>query len=111
MLHVAIVILLLFGTPQDQRDITIEALAIERNGDVLHYTGNVIATYLDLRVEADTATFDRSTNILTAGDHIRYTRGEEHLEADHVTFNVDTKEGDFTNVSGEVGPGFFITAQ
>ena len=111
MLHVAIAILLLFGTPQDQRDITIEALAIERNGDVLRYTGNVIATYLDLRVEADTATFDRSTNILTAGDHIRYTRGEEHLEADHVTFNVDTKEGDFTNVSGEVGPGFFITAQ
>src|SRR5206468_3730150 len=43
--------------------------------------------------------------------HIRYTRGEEHLEADHVTFNVDTQEGDFTNVSGEVGPGFFITAQ
>ena len=64
-----------------------------------------------MRVEADTVTRNRSTNILTAGERIRFTRGEEHLEADHLTFNLETKAGDFTNVKGEVGPGFFITAE
>jgi LPS-assembly protein len=111
MLQFAFVIFLLLGTPQDPPEVTIEASQQERTGDFTRYTGNVIATYLDLRVEADTVTYDESTGILTADGDIRYNRGEEHLEADHVTYNLDTKVGDFTNVKGEVGPGFFITAQ
>jgi len=111
MLQFAFVIFLLLGTQQDPPEVTIEASHQERTGDLTRYTGNVIATYLDLRVEADTVTYDESTSILTADGDIRYTRGEEHLEADHVTYNLDTKVGDFTNVKGEVGPGFFITAQ
>jgi LPS-assembly protein len=111
MLQFSFVIFLLLGTQQGQPEVTIEASHQERTGDITRYTGNVIATYLDLRVEADIVTYDSSTGILTADDHIRYTRAEEHLEADHVTYNIDTKVGDFTNVKGEVGPGFFITAQ
>jgi|SRR5262245_15475671 len=111
MLQFVFVIFLLLGTQQDQPEVTIEASQQERTGDVTRYTGNVIATYLDLRVEADTVTYDESTAILTADGNIRYTRGEEHLEADHVTYNLDTKIGDFTNVKGEVGTGLFITAQ
>src|SRR5262245_14154758 len=111
MLQFDFVIFLLLGTQQDQPEVTIEASHQERTGDITRYTGNVIVTYLDLRVEADTVTYDSSTSILTADDHIRYKRGEENLEADHVNYNIDTKVGDFTNVKGEVGPGFFITAQ
>ena len=110
MLHFVIAILLVLGTQQDQGTVTIEADHSEKIGDVTRYTGNVTATYLDMHVEADFATFDESTNTLTAGERIRYTRGEEHLEAEHVTYNVETKAGDFTNVKGEIGPGFFITA-
>jgi LPS-assembly protein len=111
MFEFAIAIFLLLGTQQDQTEITVEADHFEVNGEVYRYTGNVVATYLDLKVHADTATYDRATGILTAGERIRYTRGEEQLEADHVTFNVETKAGDFTNVKGEVGPGYFITAE
>jgi len=64
-----------------------------------------------MRVEADESTYDYDARILTAGNHVKYTRGEEHLEADHITVNTETKEGDFTNVKGEVGPGLFITAE
>ena len=64
-----------------------------------------------MRLDADETTYDRDTNILTAEGHVKYTRGTEHLNADHLTLNTDTKEGDFTNVKGEVGPGMFITAE
>src|SRR5215510_896558 len=111
MLQFVIAILLVFGTQQDQAEVTIEADQSERIGDATQYSGNVIVTYSDVRVEADTITYDNSTSILTAGERVRYRRGDEDLEADHVTYNLDTKVGDFTNVNGEVGPGFFITAQ
>src|SRR5262245_14726015 len=111
MLQFTIAIFLLFGTQQGQPEIVVEADRNERNGDVLTSTGNVVATYQDLRVEADSATFDRSTSMLTAGNHVRYKQGDENLEADHITLNVETKAGDFTDVRGEVGPGFFITAE
>src|SRR5215813_4870586 len=114
MLQFVMAILLVFGTQQDQTEITVEADKTERNGDIIRYTGSdkqVIATYMDMRVEADVLTLDRSTDILTAGERVRYVRGEESLEADSVTFNVKTKAGDFKNVRGQVGPGFFITAE
>jgi LPS-assembly protein len=98
------------GTQQDQ-EVQIAADKQGKDGNVAYASGNVVVTYKDVRVEADTITYDESTNILTAGNHIKFDRGEEHLEADHVTVNVETKAGDFTNVTGEVGPGFFITAQ
>jgi LPS-assembly protein len=114
MLQLVMAILLVFGTQQDPTEITVEADKTERNGDIVRYTGSdkqVIATYMDMRVEADVLTLDRSTDILTAGERVRYARGEESLEADSVTFNVKTKAGDFKNVRGRVGPGFFITAE
>jgi LPS-assembly protein len=111
MLQFVIAILLVFGTQQDQAEVTIEADQSERIGDATRYSGNVIATYTDVRVEADTLTYDNSTSILTAGERVRYKRENEHLEAEHLTYNLDTKVGDFTNVKGEVGPGFFITAE
>jgi LPS-assembly protein len=111
MLQFLIAILLVFGTQQDPSEVTIEADHSERNGETTRYTGNVIAIYMDVRVEAETITYDNSTSILTAGERVRYKRGDEHLEAEHITYNLDTKVGDFTNVKGEVGPGFFITAE
>jgi len=41
---------------------------------------------------------------------VRFTRGEEHLEADHMTLNVETKAGILTNAKGQLGPGLFVTA-
>ena len=109
MIQFAIVILLFAGTQQDQ--VTIESDSPqERNGSVFSARDNVVITYQDLRVEADSVTYDESTKELVAEGRIRFTRGEEHLEADHIKINVETKAGVLTNVSGELGPGFFITA-
>jgi LPS-assembly protein len=108
MLQFAIAILLL-AAPQ-QNEVVIEADRQEKEQNIARATGNVIVTYRDMRIEADTVTYDETTKVVTAGDHIRFTRGPEHLDADHITINLETKEGMLTNVSGELGPGFFVTA-
>ncbi len=110
MIQLALAIFVLLGTQQDQIEIT-------ANGPqgweqrVYHAKDNVVVTYRDMRIEADEVTYDDDTKILTAGDHVEFTRGEEKLESSHVSLNVETKAGDFANVSGNVGPGFYITAQ
>ena len=110
MVQFALSIVLFLGTQQGQV-VVAEADTLQITGRVYHWMGNVVVTYEDMRIEADEATWDQDTNIVTAGNHIKYTRGGEHLEGDHITVNVETKTGDFTNVKGEVGPGFFITAE
>src|SRR5438874_515938 len=110
MIHVVLAILLFFGTQQDQ----VEISATGPQGweqHVYNAKDHVVVTYRDMRLEADEVTYDSDAKIVTAGGHIHYTRGEENLEADHISLNVETKAGDFTNVKGEVGPGFFITAE
>jgi LPS-assembly protein len=103
-----IAIFLFLGTQQDQ--VEISAGRQEKNGSIAHATDNVVITLRDVKVEADDVTYDENTNLVIAGEHIKFTRGPEHLEADSVTFNIETKEGDFINVRGEIGPGFFINA-
>jgi LPS-assembly protein len=106
----AFAIVLFFGTQQDQVEISSKGTQ-GLEGHVYHAKDDVIVTYRDVKIEADEVTWDTDSNVVTAGNHVRFTRGEEHLEADHITVNVETKAGDFTNVTGEVGPGFFITAE
>ncbi|HYR89754.1 MAG TPA: putative LPS assembly protein LptD [Terriglobia bacterium] len=109
MIQFAIVILFLAGTQQDQ--VTIDAPKQERIQNLSRITGPFVVTYQDIRVEGDTATYDQETKQLTAEGSLRFTRGEEHLEADHISFNMETKAGVLTNASGELGPGFFVTAE
>jgi LPS-assembly protein len=102
--------ILLLATPQ-QNDVVIEAERQEREQNIYRATGNVIVTYQDIRIEAETVTYDETTKIITAGDGVRFNRGPEHLQADRITINVETKEGTLNRVSGELGPGFLITAE
>jgi LPS-assembly protein len=104
-----IIAILLFTAPQ-QNDVVIEADRQEKDQNISRATGNVIVTYQDMRIEADTVTYDDTTKVINAGEHIRFTRGPEHLEADKITINLATKEGTLTHVSGELGPGFFVAA-
>ena len=79
---------------QQGQTVTVSADTQEVSEHVGHFIGNVVLTYEDMRAEADEATYDYDTRTLTAGNHIKYTRGEEQLEADHVRINTETKEGD-----------------
>ena len=91
MLQFLIVIFLL-GVPQ-QNDVVIEADRQEKEQNISRATGKVVITYQDMRIEADAATYDETTKVVTAGEHIRFTRGAEHLEADSIMINLATKEG------------------
>jgi LPS-assembly protein len=109
MFQFLLAILLFAGSQQDQ--VTISSTGPQqKDGNLLRATGDVIVTYQDIRVEADTITYDEMTKELTAGEHVIFTRGEERLQADNVSLNVDTKAGVLTNASGAIGPGFMITA-
>src|SRR5947199_9431373 len=70
---------------------------------------NVVMTYPDLRLAADEVTYDDSAKILTADGRLKFSPNEEQLDASHVSFNVETKAGDFSNVSGKMGKGFSTT--
>lgn len=108
MLQLAFGLLLL--ATQQQSELFIRADRQDWEDRIWRGTGNVLVKYLDVQVEADWATLDDTTKDLKAGDHVRFTRGEEHLEAGRIEMNLDTKAGTLTDASGEVGPGFFITA-
>jgi LPS-assembly protein len=110
VIQLALGIFVFFGTQQDQIDIS----AAGPQGweqRVYHAKENVIVTYRDMRIEADEVTYDDDTKIVTAGDHVNFTRGDEILNATHIRLNVETKVGDFSNVSGKMGPGFYVIAQ
>lgn len=101
-------IFLVLGSQQDQLEIHAD---YQRQDDNIRYArGHVVATYQDMRIEADEVTYNSDTQIVEADGHIIYAHEHEHLLGDHASVHVDTKEGDFTNVSGELGPGFFIKA-
>jgi LPS-assembly protein len=110
VIQFALGIFVFFGTQQDQLNIS----AAGPQGweqHVYHAKDNVVVIYKDVQIEADEITYDDDTKIVAAGDHVKFTRGEEILESSHVSFNVETKAGDFSDVSGKMGPGFFIIAQ
>jgi hypothetical protein len=109
VVQLVIAIVLFAGTQQGQV-VNVTADTAEKTEHLGIWTGHVVFDYEDMHAEADEATYDYDTKILNAGNHVKYTRGEEHLDAEHITLNTETKEGDFTNVKGEVG-GFFITAE
>jgi lipopolysaccharide assembly outer membrane protein LptD (OstA) len=112
-----LVIFLLMGLQQDQVQIVAngDQTRDEKPGSpgfyVSHAEDHVVVTYRDMRVETDKLDYDDETNIAVATGHIVYTRAAEHLNADHVTFNVETKEADFDNVNGELEHGFYIAAE
>src|SRR6185369_8534618 len=83
----------------------------ERDGGIYHARGNVVVTFRDMRLEADEVTGNDENRIVTADGHVVFNRAEEHLTADHLSMNVDTKAGDFTSLAGEVGKGLFVKAE
>src|SRR5215510_8344537 len=112
MLQFVFAIFLVFGTQQDQVVITTSPTGNQgRNGSISYAKGDVVVTYRDARLEASEVTYDEDTNIVTAEKPVKMVRGDEKLEADHATVNVESKEGDFINVHGEVVPGIFFTAE
>ncbi len=75
--------------------INIEAdeLTYERDTDMYHASGNVLATFTDGFLKADTVTMDRQTGNAWAVGKVRIRSGSDLLEGDVVFFNLDEKTG------------------
>jgi len=76
-----------------------------KHGDLYLLTGDVVITYHDHVLHADTVTYNAATGEVTAEGHMRLTGGEndEYIEATHGTYNVRSGTGRFYDVRGSVG--------
>lgn len=76
-----------------------------RNGDIYSASGNVVVTFRDRILRADTVTYDKATGDVTLLGHVHITGGEndESINATHGIYNLNTQTGTFYDVSGSVG--------
>ena len=93
-----------------QEDLVVSAGRLERTGSVVTYTGDVVVTYRDMRIEAETIVYDESTQILLAPDGVTFVRGQERLTGRRLEINLDTTDGVLTDATGALGPSYLIQA-
>ncbi|MGA8937733.1 MAG: LPS assembly protein LptD [Acidobacteriaceae bacterium] len=83
----------------------IESYTQSLHGDVFYLSNDVEITYGDHVLRADNATYDRATRVVTVSGHVELSGGpnDEHIEASHGTYNLNTQTGRFYDVHGSVG--------
>jgi LPS-assembly protein len=76
-----------------------------RHGDMGYASGNVVVTYGDHVLRADSITYDHATDIVTAEGNVELTGGEndEHIAASRAVYNLRAQTGQFFQVHGSVG--------
>ena len=86
-----------------------DALLQTAQAGVIRCSDGAVVKYEDLRVESNWMEYNLKTMVLTAGDRVQFTQGEERLSGGRLSYNVETKTGTFTDVSGEI-EGFYVEA-
>jgi len=74
-------------------------------GNVRAADGHVLVTYKDHTLQADHIEYNTETGEVILTGHVVVTGGEndERIEASHGSFNLDTQQGRFYDVTGSVG--------
>ena len=94
--------------PTEHPDIAIlESDTQTKDGDLYTLAGDVVITYHDHVLRADTVTYNGATGEATVRGHVTLTGGanDEYIKATHGTYNVHTSTGEFYDVNGSVGFG------
>jgi LPS-assembly protein len=107
-MYVLVLAFLLIAPQQDE--IVASSDRLERTGSIVTYTGDVVITYRDMQVEADTIVYDQSTQMLEASNGVTFVRGEERLTGRRLEINLDTTAGVLTEATGALGPSYLIQA-
>ena len=83
-----------------------------KHGHLSSASGNVVLTYGDHILRANTLTYSDDTDDVTAEGHVILTGGQndERIEATHGTYNLRTQTGRFYDVTGSVGLAKAYTA-
>jgi LPS-assembly protein len=82
-----------------------------KHDDTYLLAGDVLITYRDHTLRADSITYDAATGDTIATGHVRLAGGDndEEIHASHATYNIRSGLGNFYDVVGSVGlrtPGF-----
>jgi LPS-assembly protein len=85
-----------------QGSVRLEAEQQRKDGDIYFADGKVEIQYKDLRLRADHAQYDTKTYKAKVSGHVLFDVDTQHLAADSAEFNVQTGEGLFEHVRGEV---------
>ncbi len=85
-----------------QASVRLEADQQRKEGDLYFADGKVEIQYRNLRLRADHVQYDTKTYKATARGHVLFDVDTQHLTADSADFNVQSGEGLFEHVRGEV---------
>jgi LPS-assembly protein len=90
-----------------QRAVLESDLPQSRHDNIYSAAGNVTLTYDGHTLRADSLTYNDDTGDVTAEGHVELSGGDndEHLQASHATYNLNTQTGRFYDVTGSVGLG------
>jgi LPS-assembly protein len=76
-----------------------------RHGEIAYTSGNVVVTYGDHVLRADSITYDHASGDVTAEGNVELTggRNDEHIMASRGVYNLRSQTGRFYDVHGSVG--------
>jgi LPS-assembly protein len=88
-----------------KEDVTIRAVEQEKDGDIYHLRGNGEILYRNYTLRADKVDYNSDTGDSELEGHVMLDGGpyQEHIEASHGTYNINTETGTFYSAVGTVG--------
>lgn len=86
-------------------EVTIKAREQEKQGNIYSLRGDVEIDYRAYVLRADEIVYNQESGDVEATGHVVLDGGphDEHLEASHATYNIETENGKFYDVLGTVG--------
>ena len=90
---------------QVEEEVTIRAVEQEKQGSVYHLRGKSEIYYRTYILQADAITYNSDTGESQLQGHVILDGGpyDEHIEASHGTYNIQTEVGTFYDVVGTLG--------
>jgi lipopolysaccharide assembly outer membrane protein LptD (OstA) len=85
-----------------EASVRLEAEQQRKEGDLYFADGKVEIQYKNLRLRADHVQYNTKTYMATANGHVLFDVDTQHLTAESADFNVQSGEGLFEHVRGEV---------
>ena len=88
-----------------KEDVTIRAVEQEKDGAIYHLRGNGEILYRNYTLRADKVDYNSDTGGSELEGHVLLDGGpyQEHIEASHGTYNINTETGTFYAAVGTVG--------
>ena len=90
---------------QTREEVTIKAVEQEKEGAVYHLRGKAEIDYRTYILQADEITYNSDSGESELEGHVVLEGGpyDEHVEASHGSYNIETEVGKFYDVAGTVG--------